>query len=89
MTIAHSLLAKKYEFEERSSSSDVSDDEHPPTKLAKEVSVPHKAYRTTSVNHLPEMVYFKNAISCHLNGCTQISRIHCMDCNVYLCLQSA
>ena len=32
MTIAHSLLAKKYEFEERSSSSDVSDDEQPSNK---------------------------------------------------------
>ena len=84
MTIAYSLLVKKYEFEERSSSSDVSDGEQPPTKLAKVVPVPPKPYRTASVNHLPEMVDFKNAMSCRLNGCTQRSRIHCMDCNVYL-----
>lgn len=50
--------------------------------------VPHISVCTTSAAHMPEVVKLKNPMCCRLQGCHGKSRMHCMTCNVFLCLQS-
>lgn len=50
--------------------------------------VPNVSVRTTSAKHLPEMVNLKNPMRCREKGCTGKSRVRCMTCNVFLCLQT-
>ncbi|XP_071378489.1 uncharacterized protein [Centroberyx affinis] len=50
--------------------------------------VPHVSVRTTSAAHLPEMVNLKNAMRCREKGCSGKSRVRCVACNVFLCLQT-
>nr|XP_020454066.1 piggyBac transposable element-derived protein 3-like isoform X1 [Monopterus albus] len=50
--------------------------------------VPHVSIRTTSTKHLPEMVNLKNPMRCRQTGCSGKSRVRCMTCNMFLCLQT-
>ncbi|XP_049905131.1 zinc finger MYM-type protein 2 isoform X1 [Epinephelus moara] len=49
--------------------------------------VPHVSVRTTSAAHLPEVVNMKNSMRCREKGCSGKSRVRCVTCNVFLCLQ--
>ncbi|XP_062849144.1 piggyBac transposable element-derived protein 3 [Trichomycterus rosablanca] len=59
-----------------------------PSKRSRVTPVPHVSVRTTSAVHLPEMVDLKNPMRCRGQGCSGKSRVRCMTCNVFLCLQS-
>ncbi|KAM3836150.1 piggyBac transposable element-derived protein 3 [Diretmus argenteus] len=62
---------------------------HPqPGQRSRVTPVPHISERTTSAAHLPEVVNLKNPMRCRLQGCPGKSRVHCMTCDVFLCLQS-
>ncbi|XP_076601804.1 piggyBac transposable element-derived protein 3 [Chaetodon auriga] len=50
--------------------------------------VPHISVRTTSAAHLPEVADLKNPMRCRQQGCPGKSRVRCLTCNVFLCLQS-
>ncbi|KAG7494019.1 hypothetical protein JOB18_021211 [Solea senegalensis] len=50
--------------------------------------IPNISVRTASAGHLPEVANLKNPMRCRLQGCTGKSRVHCLTCNVFLCLQS-
>ena len=60
----------------------------PVKKLCKVVSVPDLSIRKISAKHLPEMMECKHSMGCRRKGCSRKSRVRCMACNVYLCLQS-
>lgn len=50
--------------------------------------VPPVSVRTTCAVHIPEMVNLKNPMRCREKGCSGKSRVRCMKCDVYLCLQT-
>ncbi|XP_045889736.1 piggyBac transposable element-derived protein 3 isoform X2 [Micropterus dolomieu] len=50
--------------------------------------VRHISSRTTSACHLPEMVNLRNPMRCREKGCSGKSRVRCVTCNVFLCLQT-
>lgn len=59
----------------------------PPGKKSRVVPIPHLSVRSSAA-HLLEMVALKNPMRYRAQGCTGKSRVRCMTCNVYLCLQS-
>ncbi len=50
--------------------------------------VPHISVRTTSARHLPEMENLRNPMRYRKKGCSGKSRVRCVTCDVFLCLQS-
>ncbi|KAI9999599.1 hypothetical protein NQD34_018365 [Periophthalmus magnuspinnatus] len=59
----------------------------PPGKKSRVVPIPHLSVRFSAA-HLPEMVALKSPMRCRAQDCTGKSRVRCITCNVYLCLQS-
>ena len=51
-------------------------------------AVPHVSVRRRSNAHLPEVVSLKNAARCRLTGCSGKTRVQCVTCKVFLCLQA-
>ncbi|XP_068072616.1 piggyBac transposable element-derived protein 3 isoform X1 [Danio rerio] len=49
--------------------------------------LPHVSVRRRANAHLPEMIGLKNAMRCRQLGCTGRTRVRCMTCKVFLCLQ--
>ncbi|XP_034079081.1 piggyBac transposable element-derived protein 3-like [Gymnodraco acuticeps] len=50
-------------------------------------AVPHVSVRRRANAHLPEMISLKNAARCRVAGCTGRTRVRCVTCKVFLCLQ--
>ncbi len=50
--------------------------------------LPHVSVRRRANAHLPEMIGLKNAMRCRQLGCTGRTRVRCMTCKVFLCLQT-
>ncbi|XP_071058880.1 zinc finger protein 572-like [Pseudochaenichthys georgianus] len=50
-------------------------------------ALPHVSVRRRANAHLPEMISLKNAARCRLAGCTGRTRVRCVTCKVFLCLQ--
>lgn len=50
--------------------------------------VPHVSVRRRANAHLPEMMGLKNAMRCRQPGCTGRTRVRCVTCKVFLCLQT-
>ncbi len=50
--------------------------------------LPHVSVRGGANAHLPEMIGLKNAMRCRQLGCTGRTRVRCMTCKVFLCLQN-
>ncbi|KAM8743645.1 piggyBac transposable element-derived protein 3-like isoform 2-T2 [Acanthopagrus schlegelii] len=50
--------------------------------------LPHVSVRRRANAHLPEMVGLKNAMRCRQPGCTGRTRVRCVTCKVFLCLQT-
>lgn len=63
---------------------------HPPQsrKRTRVIPVPHVSVRTCSATHLPEVMDLKNSMRCRSQGCSGKSRVRCIKCKVFLCLQS-
>ncbi|XP_007562569.1 piggyBac transposable element-derived protein 3-like [Poecilia formosa] len=59
-----------------------------PGQRALVTPIPHISARTTSAAHLPEVADLKNPMRCRQQGCAGKSRVRCLTCNVFLCLQS-
>ncbi|XP_052004312.1 piggyBac transposable element-derived protein 3-like [Xyrauchen texanus] len=51
-------------------------------------ALPHVSVRRRATAHLPEMIGLKNAMRCRQLGCTGRTRVRCMTCKVFLCLQT-
>ncbi|XP_071063273.1 piggyBac transposable element-derived protein 3-like [Pseudochaenichthys georgianus] len=51
------------------------------------MAVPHVSVRRRANAHLPEMISLKNAARCRVAGCTGRTRVRCVTCKVFLCLQ--
>lgn len=50
--------------------------------------LPHVSFRRRANAHLPEMIGLKNAMRCRQPGCTGRTRVRCVTCKVFLCLQT-
>uniref|UniRef100_A0A8B9HAU7 Si:ch211-255f4.7 n=1 Tax=Astyanax mexicanus TaxID=7994 RepID=A0A8B9HAU7_ASTMX len=50
-------------------------------------ALPHVSFRRRSNAHLPEVVNKKNAVRCRVKGCSGKTRVRCVTCEVFLCLQ--
>ena len=50
-------------------------------------AVPHVLVRRRANAHLPEMISLKKAARCRVAGCTRRTRVRCVTCKVFLCLQ--
>uniref|UniRef100_A0A3B4UT34 PiggyBac transposable element-derived protein 3-like n=1 Tax=Seriola dumerili TaxID=41447 RepID=A0A3B4UT34_SERDU len=50
--------------------------------------LPHVSVRRRANAHLPEMISLKNAMHCRQPGCTGRTRVRCVTCKVFLCLQT-
>lgn len=50
--------------------------------------MPHISVRRMANAHLPEAVNLKNAACCRATGCSGRTRVQCVTCKVFLCLQA-
>ncbi|KAM3608708.1 uncharacterized protein V6R79_003454 [Siganus canaliculatus] len=75
MKVAMTFLAQ--------SDNDNSDFSERPVQAAPHISVRRKANA-----HLPEVVPSKNASRCRAKGCSGKSRVQCVTCKMFLCLQA-
>uniref|UniRef100_A0A3B4TJH0 PiggyBac transposable element-derived protein 3-like n=1 Tax=Seriola dumerili TaxID=41447 RepID=A0A3B4TJH0_SERDU len=50
--------------------------------------LPHVSVRRRANAHLPEMIGLKNVMRCRQPGCTGRTRVRCVTCKVFLCLQT-
>ncbi|XP_057693808.1 piggyBac transposable element-derived protein 3-like [Corythoichthys intestinalis] len=57
-------------------------------KLRPVQEVPHISFRRKGNAHLPEVVHSKNASRCRAKGCSGKTRVQCVTCKVFLCLQA-
>lgn len=51
-------------------------------------AVPHVSFRRKANAHLPEVAKLKNAARCRAKGCSGRTRVQCVTCKVFLCLQA-
>lgn len=51
-------------------------------------AVPHVSVHRRANAHLPEVVQLKNAARCRAKGCSGKTRVQCVTCKVFLCLQA-
>ncbi|XP_057697421.1 piggyBac transposable element-derived protein 3-like isoform X1 [Corythoichthys intestinalis] len=57
-------------------------------KLRPVQEVPHISFRSKANAHLPEVVHSKNASRSRAKGCSGKTRVQCVTCKVFLCLQA-
>ncbi|KAM3858926.1 piggyBac transposable element-derived protein 3-like [Diretmus argenteus] len=84
MEVARAYLAKQGCDEVKQ---EQEDDE--PHKDRRFTPLPPVSVRIASAGHLPDMVDLKNPMRCRLKQCTGKSRVRCVTCNVFLCLQTS
>lgn len=85
MEVATILLAQHH-----SADADLSTEEEDLNQGVKRhvTELPHVLVRRRANAHLPEMIGLKNAMRCRQLGCTGRTRVCCMTCKVFLCLQT-
>lgn len=90
MEVARTLLAQHHSQEDDTDLSELSEEEDNSKQVKNHpvVAVPHVSVRRRANAHLPEMISLKNAARCRAPGCTGRSRIRCVTCKVFLCLQA-
>ncbi|XP_034550067.1 piggyBac transposable element-derived protein 3-like isoform X2 [Notolabrus celidotus] len=88
--VAQIFLAQHDSQEDDTDLLELADDEDLPIQGGKRpvMAVPHVSVRRRANAHLPEMVSLKNAARCRAAGCTGRSRVRCVTCKVFLCLQA-
>ncbi|XP_049453042.1 piggyBac transposable element-derived protein 3 [Epinephelus fuscoguttatus] len=90
MEVARTVLAQHHSQESDADLSEVSEEEDNPKQGKKRPvpTVPHVSVRRRANAHLPEMISLKNAARCRAAGCTGRTRVRCVTCKVFLCLQT-
>lgn len=90
MEVARTFLAKHHSQEDDADFPELSEGEDDSTQGKKRpvMAVPHVSVRRRANAHLPEMISLKNAARCRAAGCTGRTRVHCVTCKVFLCLQT-
>ncbi|XP_055082645.1 piggyBac transposable element-derived protein 3 [Periophthalmus magnuspinnatus] len=88
MEVAMSFLAQH-----DNENSDFSECENDPDILVQGkrrpvLAVPHVSVRRKANAHLPEVVNLKNAVRCRAKGCSGKTRVQCVTCKMFLCLQA-
>ncbi|KAL7391747.1 hypothetical protein ABVT39_014044 [Epinephelus coioides] len=92
MEVAKTFLAQHNNVQE--DSTDLSEQEDntdhlEPEKKSPVKEVPHISVRRSANAHLPEVVDLKNAVRCRATGCSGRTRVRCVTCKVFFCLQAA
>ncbi|XP_027134549.1 piggyBac transposable element-derived protein 3-like [Larimichthys crocea] len=86
MEVAKSLLAQHHGAD--ADLSEESEEEDSNQGVKRHVTeLPHVSVRRRANAHLPEMISLKNAMRCRQPGCTGRTRVRCVTCKVFLCLQ--
>ncbi|TWW60777.1 hypothetical protein D4764_05G0008670 [Takifugu flavidus] len=90
MEVARTFLAQQYSQEDDADFPELSEGEDDSTqgKRRPVMAVPHVSVRRRANAHLPEMISLKNAARCRAAGCTGRTRVRCVTCKVFLCLQT-
>ncbi|TWW61042.1 hypothetical protein D4764_05G0011320 [Takifugu flavidus] len=88
MDVARTFLAQHHSQEEDADSPGLSDDDSSESKKHPVLAVPHVSVRRRANAHLPEMLNLKNAARCRAAGCTGRTRVRCVTCKVFLCVQT-
>ncbi|XP_061836200.1 piggyBac transposable element-derived protein 3 [Nerophis lumbriciformis] len=87
MEVANILLAQHHGADaDLSEQSEEEDAQHGVKRHV--TQVPHVSVRRRANAHLPEMMGLRNAMRCRLPGCTGRTRVRCVTCKVFLCLQT-
>uniref|UniRef100_A0A8C1ND68 Si:ch211-255f4.7 n=1 Tax=Cyprinus carpio TaxID=7962 RepID=A0A8C1ND68_CYPCA len=92
MEVAKTFLAQHNNGQEDStdlSEQEDNTDHSEPEKKRTVKEVPHISVRRRSNAHIPEVVNLKNAARCRVTGCSGKTRVRCVTCKVFLCLQAA
>ncbi|XP_059377154.1 piggyBac transposable element-derived protein 3 [Carassius carassius] len=87
MEVATSLLTQHGADADLSTQSEEEEDSNQGVKRHV-TELPHVSVRRRANAHLPEMIGLKNAMRCRQLGCTGRTRVRCMTCKVFLCLQT-
>ncbi|TWW55043.1 hypothetical protein D4764_09G0000920 [Takifugu flavidus] len=88
--VARTFLAQHHSQEDDADFPELSEGEDDSLERKKRpvMAVPHVSVRRRANAHLPEMVNMKNAARCRAAGCTGRTRVRCVTCKVFLCLQT-
>lgn len=86
-------VAMTYLAQHDNENSDFSEQEDDPEvslqgKVHPAEAVPHVSVRRTDNAHLPEVAKLKNAARCRAKGCSGKTRVQCVTCKMFLCLQA-
>ncbi|KAG1934670.1 piggyBac transposable element-derived protein 3 [Pimephales promelas] len=88
MEVAMTLLAQHHSAD-ADLSAQSEEEEHSNQGVKRHVTeLPHVSVRRRANAHLPEIISLKNAMRCRQLGCTGRTRVRCMTCKVFLCLQT-
>lgn len=83
--VAEALIRANTSREVGDTSRTTTNDQKGTTKV---VPIPNNDVRLDGFNHFPDHVKLNNPVKCRNFGCTGKTRVKCMKCNLFLCLQS-
>ncbi|KAJ0068111.1 hypothetical protein NL108_016067 [Boleophthalmus pectinirostris] len=88
MEVAKILLAQHHRADADPSEQSEEEDDSNQGVRRYVTEVPHVSVRRKANAHLPEMIGLKNAMRCRQPGCSGRTRVRCVTCKVFLCLQA-